>query len=54
MIQRYQINTVQQTGFITFGENVNPIFNIGDFDNMVINSIKTNNYIQIHSLTRMN
>ena len=52
MTQRYQISALQQAEFDDFDTNEKHIFNIGDFDNRVINSVKANNYSQISSLSR--
>ena len=52
MTQRYQVSALQQAEFDDFDTNENLIFNIGDFNNRVINSVKANNYSQISSLSR--
>ena len=53
MTQRYQISALQKAEFDDFHNKENLIFNIGYFNNRVINSVKANNYSQISSLTRV-
>ena len=38
---------IKQNSFDDFNTDDNLIFNIGDFNNKVINSVKANNYSQI-------
>ena len=51
MTQRYKISSTNLTEFKNLHDDENLIFNIGDFNNRLINSVKTTNYSQISSLT---